>query len=339
MLETISCNLCGGSDTELLFGVSDSSTSQKQKFNIVRCRSCDLVYVNPRPTQGVISRYYPQDSYYSYRFQDQNTLKRRIRNHVLEEEGGYSHSGKDDILVIAMGKIIKHLLKNQVLMSIPYVPGGKALDIGCGCGELLLWLKNHGWSEVCGVEMSRSAADLANRHGLNVFCGTLEQARYPDRFFDLISLNQVLEHMHDPMQTLKEVHRMLKPDGLLLVGVPNFGSFENAVLGRHQSILTEVPRHLYHFTLRTLTRMLDESGFSVRRTAGKTFFIPSVNLKSLKLVFENETRAKFLWSVFRIYGERPLRYLFSPEKEAFGQLFTFYAHKRPAGALAAMGKQ
>lgn len=328
MLETVPCNLCGGSDTVPLFGVTDKSTGQEQQFNVVRCRLCDLVYVNPRPTQDVISQYYPQASYYSYSFQDQDTLKRRIRNYVLEEQGGYSHRGKNVIAVRVIGKLLAKLTKSHILMFVPSLPNGKALDVGCGCGELLLWLQRHGWGEVRGVELSQGAADLANKHGLNVFCGELVHAHYPDRYFDFIALNHVLEHMHDPMQTLKEVHRILKPDGLLLVGVPNFGSFENIVFGKRQSILKEVPRHLYHFSRMTMTRMLDESGFRVTRTAGKTFFIPSVNRESLKLVFKNESTAKFLWALYRLSVERPIRYLFSREKETFGQLFTFYSNKK-----------
>jgi ubiquinone/menaquinone biosynthesis C-methylase UbiE len=328
MLEDVSCNLCGKSQADLLFEVADNITGKEQKFNVVRCRSCDLAYVNPRPVKDVIARYYPEDSYYSYSYQDETTLKRRIRNFVLEEQGGYAHNGKESVAVRVIGKLLATLGTSQVLMYVPSVPNGKALDVGCGCGELLLWLKKHGWSEAHGVEISKKAAALAKDHGLNVFCGEIADAHYPDNHFDYVSLIHVLEHMHDPMQTLKEVHRVIKPGGLLVVGVPNFESYENKVFGKYQSILKEVPRHLYHFSRNTLTRMLDESGFRVDRAEGKTFFIPSVNKQSLKLVFTNESKAKFLLAICRIYVERPIRYVFSIEKETFGQLFTFYASKR-----------
>lgn len=329
MVEEIPCNLCGKGETDFVLEAVDHSTGRQRKFNVVRCRSCGLVYVNPRPTPEEIGRYYPEDSYYSYRYQDETTLKRRVRNLVLEEQGGYAHAGGDPLWMRLLGKLLATLARSQVLMFVPAVPNGKALDVGCGCGEHLLWLRQHGWSELHGVEISQNAAALANDHGLKVFCGVLPEARYPDDYFDYVSLIHVLEHTHDPMLTLREVHRVLKPDGLLVVGVPNFHSFENEVFGKHQSILQEVPRHLYHFSGETLIRMLEENGFDVKRSAGKTFFIPKVNRRSLKLVFDNESKARFIISLCRIYLERPLRYLFCQEKELFGQLFTFIASKAP----------
>lgn len=326
-LEEVSCNLCGRTETEFLFQVVDDATGHQ--FSIVRCRSCALAYVNPRPRLEVIASYYPEDSYYSYSFRDQTTLKRRVRSYVLEEQGGYPHSGKDGIAVRLLGKLAASLSKGQILMSVPFVPQGRALDVGCGCGEHLLWLREHGWSEVHGVEISKRAAELAQSQGLNVFCGVLAQARYPDGYFDHVSLVHVLEHTHDPMQTLREAHRVLKPGALLVVGVPNFGSYENLVFGKRQSILKEVPRHLYHFSRSTLTRMLEETGFRLDRVAGKSFFIPRVNGKSLELVFQEESLGSFLCACCRLFLEKPLRFALARDKEAFGQLFTFYAIKEP----------
>jgi SAM-dependent methyltransferase len=132
-------------------------------------------------------------------------------------------------------------------------------------------LKNHGWGEVHGIEISRGAAALANEHGLDVFCGELVDAHYPDSYFDYISLVHVLEHMHDPMMTLKEICRILKRDGLLVVGVPNFESYENKVFGKYQSLM-DVPRHLYHFSKKTITAMLEKNGQVIQKTVGKNFF-------------------------------------------------------------------
>ncbi|HUI45134.1 MAG TPA: class I SAM-dependent methyltransferase [Nitrospirota bacterium] len=213
-------------------------------------------------------------------------------------------------------------------MSVPYVPGGKALDIGCGCGELLLWLKNHGWSEVRGVEISKGAAALANDHGLNVFCGELANAHYPDSYFDYISLIHVLEHMHDPVMTLNEICRILKPDGLLVVGVPNFASYENKVFGEYQSFMKEVPRHLYHFSKKSITDMFEKSGLMIQMTLGKTFFLPGANRNSLKILYRHESKATFIRALWKIYIQKPIKYFLSTEKEAFGQLFTFYVRKK-----------
>jgi ubiquinone/menaquinone biosynthesis C-methylase UbiE len=328
MLETVSCNICGKIDTDLIFEVTENITGRMLTYKVVRCKECNLYYVNPRPKNEYMAQYYPEDSYYSYSFKDPDALKQRIRNYIMEEQGGYQHSGKDNILVKAIGQLIIHLMKSQVLMDVPNIPGGKALDIGCGCGELLLWLKNHGWSEVHGVEISRNAAKLANEHGLNVFCGELQNTHYPDNYFDFISLIHVLEHMHDPMLTLKEISRILKSDGLLVVGVPNFDSYENKVFGKYQSFMEEVPRHLYHFSKRTMTSMLDKNGFAIKNIVGKTFFLPKANINSLKIFCRHASRARVIWALYKVYIQRPLKYFLSPDKDTFGQLFTFYIKKK-----------
>ena len=326
-LETIPCNLCGGSETEPLFEIIENITGRSETFNIVRCKACGLCFVNPRPLRETIALYYPEDSYYSYQFNNPASQKQRIRNYILEEQAGYAHSGRDGVLVRVAGQLIKRLMKNQILMRIPYRPGGKALDIGCGCGEHLLWLKNHGWSAVHGVELSLRATQLANEHGLNVFCGELAAACYPENYFDFITIGHTLEHMHDPMMVLKEIHRILKEDGVLVIGVPNFESYENRVFGKDQSLLNEVPRHLYHFSMKTMNAMLKKNGLRIEKTVGKTFFIPKANRSSFKALLENGSTASFISALYKIYVQRPFKYMLSTDKESFGQLFTFYVKK------------
>ncbi|HUN55804.1 MAG TPA: class I SAM-dependent methyltransferase [Smithella sp.] len=327
MLETVLCNLCGGFETEKLFEINENITGRSETFNMVRCKACGLCFINPRPVRDTIALYYPEDSYYSYQFRNPASPKQRIKNYILEEQAGYAHSGTDGILVRITSQLIKRFMKNQILMSIPYRPGGKALDIGCGCGEHLLWLKNHGWSAVHGVELSSRAARLANEHGLNVFCGELAAAGYPENYFDFITLGHVLEHMHDPMMTLKEIHRVLKDDGVLVIGVPNFESFENRIFGKDHSFL-EAPRHLYHFSIKTMNALLEKNGLRVDKTVGKTFFIPKASRSSFKALLKNGSTASFISALYKIYIQRPFMYMLSTDKECFGQLFTFYVKKK-----------
>jgi len=327
ILETVPCNLCEGTKTEPLYDITEKISGRNGIFKLVRCTNCGLCFINPRPTVAAITHYYPEESYYAYRFNDPKTMKQRIRNYILEERGGYPHEEKERLLVRIAGQLIGAMLKSQILMHVPNIPDGKALDIGCGCGEHLLWLRNHGWKEVHGVEISRSAAMLANEHNLNVFCGELTDAHYPDSYFDFISINHVLEHMHDPMAIIKEIQRILKKQGLLIIGVPNFGSYENKILGKHQIYLEEVPRHLYHFSRDTITALLERNGFAICKTVGKTFFLGSTNRRSLRKLRTEESPHRFLSAIFRIYIQRPFMYVLANDKESFGPLFTFYVRK------------
>jgi 2-polyprenyl-3-methyl-5-hydroxy-6-metoxy-1,4-benzoquinol methylase len=147
-------------------------------------------------------------------------------------------------------------------ISIPEVRTGKLLDIGCGAGSYLASMKQIGW-DAYGVELSSVACELARKKmGLNVFNGTVAEASFPRDFFRIITMHQVLEHTQDPTETLCEIHRVLKADGLLAISVPDAESLESKIFGSawHN---WELPRHLYHFSRATITAMLEKNGFLV----------------------------------------------------------------------------
>jgi len=90
--------------------------------------------------------------------------------------------------------------------------------------------------------------------------GFLETVHYPDKFFDVILINQVLEHTFDPKKILAECHRILKDNGKLIIAVPDFGSLNSKIFGKFWYHL-DTPRHLYHFNSQTLQKLAEESGF------------------------------------------------------------------------------
>ncbi len=140
---------------------------------------------------------------------------------------------------------------------------GRVLDVGCGPGFLLREFQRRGW-EARGIEMSGKAAAHARANlGLSVEVGDLAGAHFPDDHFDAVLLWHVLEHLLDPQHTLAEAQRVLKPGGVFLAGVPNFGSWE-ARLAREKWFHLDVPRHLNHFTVSTLKRMLESAGLEVK---------------------------------------------------------------------------
>jgi SAM-dependent methyltransferase len=139
---------------------------------------------------------------------------------------------------------------------------GRVLDVGCGPGHLLHSFQRRGWTTV-GLERSDTAARTAREvYGLDVRVGTLRDAGFPPRSFDAVVLWHVLEHLADPEATIADAGGLLTPGGVLLVGVPDFGSIEARWAGSSWFHL-DVPRHRTHMTAATLEAMLRRCGFAV----------------------------------------------------------------------------
>jgi 2-polyprenyl-3-methyl-5-hydroxy-6-metoxy-1,4-benzoquinol methylase len=146
---------------------------------------------------------------------------------------------------------------------VPYPGKLPVLDIGCGNGQRLLELKNHGCTELTGLEPTVGAAEQARRAtGADIRTTILEDTALPRSHFGLIVMNQVLEHVPSPRDTLSTVRELLRPDGRLYLTVPNFGSWEAALFGSEWSGL-QVPEHLHHFTRESLLKCLSAAGLRV----------------------------------------------------------------------------
>jgi 2-polyprenyl-3-methyl-5-hydroxy-6-metoxy-1,4-benzoquinol methylase len=264
-LENVACNLCGGEDALQLFSSRERRFGLGGWFNVVQCQDCGLVYLNPRPTAREMRRYYPAEQYFPYRKVVRQhgfvqSIRLGLKRVVLAEHKGYPR--RRDLLghPLPGARLVTGLLRGRFRGLPEYVRGGKLLDVGCGSGNYLYSLSELGW-DVYGVEVDAGAAGYArDQLGLSVVSGTLEEADFPDTFFHVVTMRQVLEHLPDPSDTLAEVHRVLKPGGRLMVEVPNIASL-TAALFKSWWFNLDVPRHLYSFTPQTLEAMLKRGGF------------------------------------------------------------------------------
>ena len=141
--------------------------------------------------------------------------------------------------------------------------GGKILDVGCGAGYLLSLFKEMGW-ETYGVEVSPLAGKIAKEKGINIYEGELYETGLIDKYFDVIVLNHSLEHMYNPTKLLLEVNKILKDDGILIIGVPNIKSMEARIFKKNWGSI-RAPQHLYHFSESTLNLLLDKCGFNLKK--------------------------------------------------------------------------
>lgn len=248
-MEFTKCNLCGKDELALFREIPDRKYGSKDHtFTIMGCNACGLLFLNPRPSRVEIGRYYPEDYYDQfppYYNPDSTTHRlKRLYRKCLD--------------------VFKHRqLKEKRKRVERYGPEkGRILDIGCANGDYLNYMKSAGW-EVAGVEISKAMCEYARcRYDINVFNGMLEQAAFESDSFDAVTMWSSLEHTHDPNAIIKEIYRMLKKGGVGIFLVPNIESFEAKLFGDRWGHL-DAPRHMYHFSPKTLTKMLTQNGFQV----------------------------------------------------------------------------
>ncbi|HBX43127.1 MAG TPA: class I SAM-dependent methyltransferase [Deltaproteobacteria bacterium] len=140
------------------------------------------------------------------------------------------------------------------------IPGERLLDVGCGHGAYLARMRDQGWV-VEGSEVDSEAVEWARKkHGLTVHLGTLESLRLPGDSYAAVTMNHVIEHVHDPILLIRECFRVLMPGGRLVLATPNIESFGHRRFGRNWSNL-DPPRHLHLFTRKTLKECAARAGF------------------------------------------------------------------------------
>jgi len=142
--------------------------------------------------------------------------------------------------------------------------GVDVLDVGCGSGTLLGLLKQRGF-RVNGLDFSAEAAAIAKaENGVDVAVGSLEEAHFPAESFDVVTLFHVMEHVTNPRLVLAEVSRVLKPNGVAILQVPNIESWQFKIFGARWYGL-DIPRHVIDYSRNSMLKLLADSGFVVNR--------------------------------------------------------------------------
>ncbi|HZS08586.1 MAG TPA: class I SAM-dependent methyltransferase [Blastocatellia bacterium] len=152
-----------------------------------------------------------------------------------------------------------------------FIGGGKLLEIGCSTGELLAAVPAS--FRVTGVEADEAASSVARSRDLDCLSGTLFDAEFRDQEFDVVVMYHVIEHLPSPRQTLRELNRILRPGGWLVVETPNIANPWVSVLGARWRQF--IPDHLYFFSPETIRKLCGDSGFEIRklRRVGKSMSV------------------------------------------------------------------
>src|SRR3989344_2411685 len=157
---------------------------------------------------------------------------------------------------------------------------GKILDIGCGLGWLLSVLPDS-WDKY-GIELSKTAAVNAKKYG-KIFEGPLSDSNYEDNYFDVIFTHHVIEHMERPEEEIKNMKRILKPGGILILGTPDFDSGCARLFGSNYRLLHD-KTHISLFSNDSMHRFLRDNKFDIFRVEYpffKTRFFTRDNLMKL----------------------------------------------------------
>jgi len=241
-METIThCPVCRNKDFSP-FMVCADHTVTREVFEIVRCSGCGFTFTNPRPQRNEIGRYYESDEYISH-----SNTSRGIVNFVYQIVRRYTIREK-----LRLMHVLAHNARPETQ---------NLLDIGCGTGEFLNACHKEGW-KVQGIEPSPNAREFAvKRYNLKV--GEEEElAKLPDASFDIITLWHVLEHVHDLDKRMNELNRLLASRGAIVIAVPNCRSLDAEIYKEYWAAY-DVPRHLYHFTSETMTRLVHNYGMNI----------------------------------------------------------------------------
>ena len=290
------CPICESKEIPLFITCSDNLVSGGE-FNLHRCKNCNFLFTNDHPSEAESARYYESDDYISHTDSRKSFMDNAyhfVRSFMLRK-------------------------KRRMVVSATGLTEGSILDIGSGTGYFLAEMKRSGW-DISGIEISSKARDFSNRK-LGVDSKTPDSIyEMKNDSFDCITLWHVLEHFHDPFAYMKEIRRLLKPEGILVVALPNSESFDSTYYGRYWAAY-DVPRHLWHFDPDTFESFGQKTGFKTRYIKRLPFDVFYISILSEKYkgkkftIIAGMVLGLIFWagSMFRKYKCSSLVYILQAE--------------------------
>lgn len=203
----------------------------EELFDLVLDQDKQMLVTAPLPKPEDLSKYYESESYIS---------------HTDSRKG---------ILPYCYQLIKKYSLQKKLkLINRLHAKKGSILDIGAGTGEFLKQAENNDW-EIHGIEPNEKARELANKKGVFL---TKEIGKLTNKKFDVITLWHVLEHLPNLDEEVKKIESLLKPDGTLIIAVPNYKSYD-AHFYKEYWAAYDVPRHLWHFSKESMKKLFPKN--------------------------------------------------------------------------------
>ena len=235
MTATTVCPLCNSPATDDVC----VKTVDQRAYRLVRCSRCQLVFVADPPTADELRAYY---------------------DHLWREERDPQRRGEAFVDQQLRAQRFQRRLNELARLTTP----GRVLDLGCKDGLFLALAQQRGWQPQ-GLELTVEAAQQAQQRGLPVAVGAVAELHWPEASFDVVTVWHLIEHVTDPLTLLRDIHRLLKPGGLLAIETPNIASRAF----RHDGAAWEYlapPQHLCYFNDQSLRHALTQAGYQPLQT-------------------------------------------------------------------------
>jgi 2-polyprenyl-3-methyl-5-hydroxy-6-metoxy-1,4-benzoquinol methylase len=243
IMEKISCNICNSNDYKIIYHAKYDEVSQQElveKFRssgdellldqMVQCKKCGFKYINPRIKQEFIIKGYSEGT--DENFVSQANSREKTFNKSL--------------------KYIEKFTKGEK---------GKIYDIGTAGGSFLQAAKKRGWN-VYGSEPNKWLVNWCKEnYDIKIHQGDIFSHKFESANFDVVTLWDVLEHVPDPTKNLKEINRILKQNGILIVNYPDIDSWVSKILKKKWMFLLSV--HLFYFNKKTIKKILKKTEFEI----------------------------------------------------------------------------
>ena len=239
MIEIHRCPICDGNTFIPFISALDHSIS-REMFSLIKCRDCELLITSPRPANNQLDKYYTSPAYTSHISTAKNII--------------------DKIYLKARNFTLKWKL-SLIERNTSGTPEKTLFDFGCGTGEFLKAAKLNGWL-ITGMEPSlfaRQQSDLAIQADIQV---SMKEITNNNKRFQVITLWHVLEHVEDLNTTLQELKHLLVQSGTIFIAVPNHTSWDAKHYKQNWAGF-DVPRHFWHFSMKSMTRLLEKHALTV----------------------------------------------------------------------------
>ena len=277
------CYLCGARGEVLYQGLKDRLFDVAGAWNPKQCPNpdCSLVWLDPMPIEEDIGKLYT--NYLTHTAEplfpqsDAMTFRQKLGKTLLASGFGYKEQSQQ-CWTSLLGRLLlkSRFLRERVGSTISWLDaswGKRLIDVGCGNGEFMARMRDLGW-DVVGVEPDPQAAQIGRkRYGLPIHSVTLEKAAFCSESFDAVTMAHVIEHLRDPVSTLKAAKSLLRSGGRLIIHTPNIASLGHRWFRDNWRGL-EPPRHLFLFGPQALPKIVETAGFKVLDV--KTIFIDSI---------------------------------------------------------------